>query len=297
MAGKSHPILNGLLILAAIFVVFLFCVGLLTFLLGGRQDLTFSDKIAVVPISGIILDAQPIVDQLYEFKRHQNVRAIILRIDSPGGGVGPAQEIYQEVKKIRSEKPVVASIGSMGASGGYYVACAADKIIANPGAIIGSIGVIVEYANVRELMEKIGLKGVVVKSGKYKDIMSPLREMTDEETTVIQDVVDDIHDQFVAAVAEGRNLDRNQVEPIADGRIFTGAKAQQFGLIDSLGTLQDAVLLTARMVGMEGEPGLIYPEVRRSLLDYLLGETSRDYRELLCIPYRFSYLLAPHSGS
>lgn len=290
MASK-HPILLGLLGLAVIFTVFLIFVFFIALFFGRGQTLAFSEKIAVVPISGIITDSQSIIENIRTFADNKKVRAIVVRIDSPGGGVGPSQEIYQELKKVGKRKTVVASVGSLAASGGYYIACASNTIVANPGSITGSIGVIVEYATVQELMEKIGLQGVVIKSGKYKDIMSPIRDMTTEERALIQSVVDDIHAQFVSAVAESRNLDRAQIEAIADGRIFTGMQAQQLGLIDSLGTLYDAVYLAAEMVGLEGEPELVYPRKKQSILEYVLGEATQHVEKLLYFPYRFSFLL------
>jgi protease IV len=296
MAEKRHPVIRGLIGLFLAFIVFFISVLILSSLLGRRGAFLVSDKIAVVPITGVITDSQSIVEQLGEFKTHRKVKAIVIRIDSPGGGVGPSQEIYEEIKKVRREKKVVASIGSIGASGGYYVACAADTIVANAGAITGSIGVIVEYANIEELMDKIGLKGVVIKSGKYKDILSPLRTITDEEKSLIQNVVNDIHSQFISAVAEGRHLDRARVEAIADGRIFTGLQAKKLGLVDTLGNLQDAVQIAAKAVGIQGEPELIYPEKRLSLLDYLLGKTLQKWDDLLRIPYQFSYLCPLKQG-
>jgi protease-4 len=290
-ANRRHPVIRGLIGLFLAFIVFFLSVLILSFFLGRKGGLLVSDKIAIVPVTGVITDSQSIVEQLGEFKKHRKVKAIVIRIDSPGGGVGPSQEIYEEIKKARREKKVIASIGSIGASGGYYVACAAEKIVANAGAITGSIGVIVEYANVEELMDKIGLKGVVIKSGKYKDIMSPLRNITDEEKSLIQNVVNDIHDQFISAVAEGRHLDKAKVEAIADGRIFTGVQAKKLGLVDALGNLQDAVQMAAKAVGIEGEPELIYPEKKLSILDYLLGKTLQKWDDLMHIPYRFSYLL------
>ena len=258
--------------------------------MGKESNLSLGEKIGVVPITGVITDSLAIIDQLHEFKKNNKVKAIVVRIDSPGGGVGPSQEIYEEIKKIKKEKKVVASIGSLGASGGYYVACACDTIVANAGAITGSIGVIVEYANFEELLDKIGLKGVVLKSGKYKDVMSPIREMTDEEKSLLQAVVDDIHHQFVSAVVNSRHLTKEQGESIADARIFTGAQAKALGLVDELGNFRDAVDIAAKMGGIKGEPELIYPKKKLSFLDYFVGETLHKWEEVLYFPYRFSYL-------
>jgi protease-4 len=192
----------------------------------------------------------------------------------PGGGVGPAQEIFSEVKKAQKEKKVLVSMGSVAASGGYYIACAADTIMANPGTITGSIGVIMESLNVEELLHKIGLRSMVVKSGKHKDLGSPLRPMTDEEKKLLQGVLDSVHDQFIRAVAEGRRLPLEKVRELADGRIFSGEQARNLGLVDELGNLEDAIALAAKMAGIRGEPEVIYAEKKRfSLLDFLLQES------------------------
>jgi len=290
MTTKKHPILKGLIgLCVALFLFFFFAIFFSSFF-GRDGDLSRGEKIGVVPITGVITDSLAIIDQLHEFKKNNKVKAIVVRIDSPGGGVGPSQEIYEEIKKIKKEKKVVASIGSLGASGGYYVACACDTIVANAGAITGSIGVIVEYANFEELLDKIGLKGVVLKSGKYKDVMSPIREMTDEEKSLLQAVVDDIHQQFVSAVVNSRHLTKEQGESVADARIFTGAQAKALGLVDELGDFRDAVDIAAKMGGIKGEPELIYPKKKLSFLDYFVGETLHKWEEVLYFPYRFSYL-------
>ena len=171
-----------------------------------EESLWGGEKVAIIEIRGVILDPQPVVEKLVKLRKNEKVKAIVLRIDSPGGGVGPAQEIHAEVKKAQKEKKVLVSMGSVAASGGYYIACAADKIMANPGSITGSIGVIVESLNVEELLHKLGLRSMVVKSGKHKDIGSPLRPMTEEEKNLLQGVLDSVHDQFIRAVAEGRKL-------------------------------------------------------------------------------------------
>jgi protease-4 len=292
---RKHPILFGLLILVAIFLGFFLLTYALSYLSGGKVTLPGTDRIGVVEVKGIILESKPIIDQLIKFKKNRSIKGIILRIDSPGGGVGPAQEIYEEVGKIKKEKKVVASIESVGASGGYYIACATDKIVANPGTITGSIGVIIEFVNVEELLHKIGLKSTVVKSGRHKDIMSPTREPTEEDKKILQEVIDNIHNQFIDAVAKGRNIDREKVVEIADGRIFSGQQARDLGLIDLLGNFQDAVSLTAKMVGIKGEPAIIYSEKKRpSILDFFVQETiSRFVDELKKKELNFGYLYIP----
>jgi protease-4 len=194
--------------------------------------------------------------------------------------VGASQEIYQEVVKARGVKPVVASFGGVAASGGYYVACGADKIVANPGTITGSIGVVMQFANLEELMKKIGYKGYVIKSGPHKDIGSPFREMKPEEKELLQEVIDTVHRQFVRAVAEGRKIPIEQIMPIADGRIFTGEQAQTMGLVDELGNLEDTIELAAQMAGIKGKPSVIYPRRRKpSLFDYLAEGIAQRLKE------------------
>jgi protease-4 len=232
----------------------------------------FGEKVGVVEIQGVIADAKPIVSQLKAFRKNEAIKAIVLRIDSPGGGVGPSQEIYSEVKKTTGEKKVVVSMGSIAASGGYYIASAADHVVANPGTITGSIGVVMEFANVEELLKKLGLSAYVIKSGQYKDIGSPLRRMTPKERKLLQGFIDNVYEQFVAAVAEGRKMSEEDVRAIADGRIFSGQQAHELGLLDSLGSMEDAIALAARLGGIEGEPSVVYAEKRAfSLLELLLG--------------------------
>ncbi|MBM2828745.1 MAG: Multidrug transporter [Actinobacteria bacterium] len=204
------------------------------------------------------------------------MKAIILRINSPGGGVGPSQEIYSEVRKLKGKKVVVASMGALAASGGYYIACAADKIFANPGTITGSIGVIMQFVSVKDLIEKIGLKGMVVKSGAFKDIGSPMREMKPEERKLLQEVIENVHLQFVGAVAEGRKMDRKKVMKIADGRIFSGEQAKALGLVDALGNLEDAVEEAGKMAKIEGEPRVVTPPRKKFSILELLKEEAKS---------------------
>jgi protease-4 len=187
--------------------LFVISIGVFFYFTSRDESFWGGEKIAIIEVKGVLLDPQPTIEKLTRYRKNKEVKAIILRIDSPGGGVGPAQEIYAEVKRTQKEKKVLASVGSVAASGGYYIACAADAIMANPGSITGSIGVIVESLNVEELLKKIGLRSNVIKSGKHKDIGSPMRPMTEEDRQLLQGVLDNIHEQFIQAVAEGRSPD------------------------------------------------------------------------------------------
>jgi protease IV len=202
-------------------------------------DLSTEDRIALIRVEGVILDSHETVGELKKFSENPSVKAIVLRIDSPGGGVVPSQEIHDAVQRVRTKnnKAVIASMGSVAASGGYYIAAATDRIVANPGTLTGSIGVIMETANVEGLLQKIGVEGVVIKSGKYKDVGSPLRKMSEEERGLLQTVMDDVHKQFIEAVAAGRALEVTDVQALADGRIFTGRQAKEAKLVDELGDL------------------------------------------------------------
>jgi protease-4 len=240
----------------------------------GKQDSSFglSEKVGIVRITGVIADSEQIVSHLKRFRKDEDIKAVVLRIDSPGGGVGASQEIYAEVKKTAREKKVVASMGGVAASGGYYVAAAANHIMANPGTITGSIGVLVEFANLEELLKKIGISATVIKSGTYKDIGSPLRELTSRERQLLNDFVGNVHEQFVTAVAEGRKMPKEEIRTIADGRIFSGEQAEELGLLDSLGNMEDAIALAAELGGITGEPSIVYAEKKRfSVLEFILG--------------------------
>ena len=296
---KRKRVLLGVFTIIALLVFFSFLFFLIGRLLGRPSQFTFGDKIAVVEIQGVITQSSAAIEEIHQYLEDGGVKAIVIRIDSPGGGVGPSQEIHREVLKAKQQKKVVVSMGSVAASGGYYIACASDLIVANPGTITGSIGVIMEFTNVEELLKKIGVKGVVIKSGEYKDIGSPFREMTVDEKKIMQDVIDNVNKQFIQAVAEGRKLDRNKVAGIADGRIFTGEQAQQLGLIDRIGNLQDAIDITARMVGIEGKPTILYPRQKFSLWDLLMQEIATAIQKLLIeegFELNLNYRLSPPAG-
>jgi len=290
---RRHPFLSGFAFIFCLCFVFIIILFLLE-RAGVIRDMGVGeDKIAVLEIEGIITKSRAIIDTLNKYKQNDMIKAVIIRIDSPGGGVGPSQEIYEEVMKLREKKQIVASMGSVAASGGYYIACAANKIIANPGTITGSIGVIIEFANIEELFSKIGMKSVVIKSGKYKDILSPTRQMQDEEKNLIQGVIDNILSQFIDAIAKGRNLPRENIAEIADGRIFSGEQAKELGLVDELGNLQDAIDHAAKLAGIEGEPHVIYPEKKKpSIWEFLLeGTLSRLSETLSKNVFQANYLL------
>ena len=243
-----------------------------------ETDFHIQDKIGVIPIKGPIVSSEPIISQLVNFKKDKSIKAIILRINSPGGGVGPSQEIYREVIKTREEKRVIASLGGIAASGAYYIASAADKIIANPGTITGSIGVVVNFLQLHELFKKLGIGFEVITSGEFKSMGSPYRRLTDKERDLIKNLVYEIKEQFIADVAKGRNLPIEDVAKIADGRIFTGSQAKRLKLLDELGNFQDAVEIAKKLVGIKKEVSLVYPPKKRfRLLDLILGR----YRDTL----------------
>ncbi|MGC8594986.1 MAG: signal peptide peptidase SppA [Candidatus Kryptoniota bacterium] len=268
---KIFLVLVVIIGLFAIFLTIIFSRG------GGARggfDLTGpGDKVAIVRLEGTILSSDKIISYLKQVSENASVKAIVLRIDSPGGGVAASQEIYEEVKKISSSvKPVVVSMGSIAASGGYYVSCAATKIVANPGTITGSIGVIAMFPNYAGLMEKLGLGMNVIKSGKYKDSGSPFRAMTDADRKYFQNVVDDSYSQFLDAVATARKLSLDKLKAYADGRVFTGREALKLGLVDTLGSLQDAIKLAAKLGGIKGKPVVVEERKPTTLFDILFGD-------------------------
>ncbi|MBE9529030.1 MAG: signal peptide peptidase SppA [Proteobacteria bacterium] len=249
------------------------------------------DKVAVVKLQGVILDSSEIVENLDKYAKRKDVKAVVLRVDSPGGAVGPSQEIYSAVQRLRKSKTVVASLGSVAASGGYYAAAATEQIVANPGTITGSIGVIIEFINASELLDKVGIKGRVIKSGKFKDTGSPLRDLDAEETALIQSVVDDVNSQFINAVAVGRNKPVEEITAIADGRIMTGSKALSIGLIDKLGDLNDAIELGASLAGIKGIPEVIYPPEKGAAFASLFGSVLSDNLRGYMSGMRIMYLI------
>ena len=261
---KVLLIFLGLLILLVVFSLFFALL---------QKNIPFveSKRVALIRIEGMIMDSKDTVEEIKEYARDPFTRAIVLRIDSPGGAVVPAQEIYKEIRKAVQKKNVIVSMGSVAASGGYYIASPATKIIANPGTLTGSIGVIMEVPNMEGLMDKLGIKTEVVKSGRHKDMASVFRGIGPEERMILQEVLDDVHEQFIKSVAEGRKMIYDDVKKIADGRIFTGEQALKVGLIDELGSLEDAVHVAAQLSGIEGEPVVVSKKERFSLMNLLRG--------------------------
>jgi len=241
-------------------------------------DFPFSDRIQVVDVEGELLQSRPILEQLKRYEDSNSVKAILLNIDSPGGGVAVSQEIYAEIKRLREKKDkiIVAYLSSTGASGAYYISCGANKIVANPGTIVGSIGVIAEWVNYADLLEWAKVKDVVFKTGEFKDTGSPTRALTDNERRYFQGLIDDMYVQFVEAVSSGRKLDLQEVRSMADGRVFTGRDAKEKKLVDEIGNFQDAVDLIAKMAGISGKPRLLRLNRQRvTLLDVLTTDLSR----------------------
>ena len=238
----------------------------------------FGDRIGVVDLEGLILSPQPVVWQLKKFADDSSIKAIILHVNSPGGGVAASEEIYREVKRLRDEKHkrIVASISTVGASGAYYVASATNKIYADNGSVVGSIGVIAEWVNYGDLLRWAKLKPEVLKVGALKDTGDPSRDMTPAERAYLQSLIDNMYGQFVQAVADGRHANPDDIKAIADGRVWTGQEALPMHLIDQIGDFQTAVDETAKSVGIKGEPVLVHPEKdRKTLSDLLFGDISQ----------------------
>jgi protease-4 len=257
-----------------------------------QKNIPLRSRVALVSIEGPIMDSMDVVKEIKEHAKDRSIKAIILRIDSPGGAVGPSQEIYEEVKKASAEKHIVVSMGSIAASGGYYIASPADMIFANPGTLTGSIGVIMEIPNLEGLMTKIGVRTEVIKSGKHKDMASAFRKMDKEDRDILQGVMDNVHEQFIRAVAEGRKLTVDSIRPIADGRIFTGEQAKEIKLVDELGTLEDAIQKAAELAGISGEPEVVSKKDKLSFLEMLRSGFPKEIADMLP-SVKIKFLYAP----
>ena len=280
--GRSRTLL-WILIGGGAFFLFVLAVFSLVYLTlhAGSNEAAFSgfgDRIGVVDLDGVILSPQPVVGQLKKFADDSSIKAIILHVNSPGGGVAASEEIYREVKRIRDEKKkrVVVSIETVGASGAYYIAAASNKIYADKGSIVGSIGVIAQWVNYGDLLKWAKLKDIVIKTGEFKDTGNPTRDLTPAEQAYMQSLIDNMFGQFIQAVADGRGLKFGDVKTIANGKVWTGEQALSMKLIDQVGDFESAVDDTAKSVGIKGEPTLVRPEKdRRTVLDLLLGDVSQ----------------------
>jgi protease-4 len=278
MSKSTKWFLIVLGILTVIVIGFTFLVISLAGGSGDRIEMVTSgsgEKIAIVELMGTISSSDDIVRQIKKFREQRGVRAILLRIDSPGGGVVASQEVYEEVRKTRDGgKPVVVSMGALAVSGGYYVACGASRIVANRGTLTGSIGVISEFLQLQQLLGKVGVDVKTIKAGKLKDAGSPTRKMTEADQVYFQDLMDDVHRQFMGVVERERHLRHPDVVAIADGRVFTGERALELGLVDTLGTYEDAIAITGTLAGIEGRPSIVKERKRRGLLDALTSDVA-----------------------
>ncbi|WP_035243870.1 signal peptide peptidase SppA [Desulfonatronovibrio hydrogenovorans] len=274
--SQRHPLIFGFMLIIAAVVIFMMAMAVFNFLfLEDRSRFRTGEKIGVVNISGLITDSREIVDWINELKRNESVKGVVLRINSPGGVVGPSQEVYAAVQDLARTRTVVASMGAMAASGGYYVASPAHQIVANPGTLTASIGVKATLTNMQELMRKIGIQDQAIYSGEFKDAGTVMRPMTDREKEYFQALIDDMHDQFVQDVAQGRNMALEEVIALADGRAMTGRQAYQTGLVDVLGGMNEALELLRELTGIKESAGLLEGPVQKvSLVRRILGEFS-----------------------
>jgi protease-4 len=254
------------------FLIIFAVIVLLSLVLTFSHKVPLGEKVAIVKVTGVILDSAGVIEELKEYAKDASIKAIVLRVDSPGGAVAPSQEIHEEVIKAKQNKKVIVSMGTVAASGGYYISAPADRIVANAGTLTGSIGVIMELPNFEGLMKKIGVETQIVKSGRHKDMASVFRSLTPEEKQILQTVLDDVHNQFIKAVSDGRGIKIEEIKNIADGRIFTGRMAKEIGLVDELGNLQDAIMLAGKLTGIKGEPKVITKKEEFSVFNLLKGQ-------------------------
>lgn len=291
---KNFSLGTGCLITGLVVVFFLGLTLVVLTLLGKGALWGPADRVGVVEIKGLITESRSAIKQLDRYRDDKSIKAIVLRINSPGGAVGPSQEILREVEKVREKKKIVASLGTLAASGGYYIACGADLIMANRGTATGSIGVIMQFTNVQDLTKKLGLDFFALKAGRYKDVGSPFRPMTPEDRGYMQGLIDNIYQQFLSDVARNRRIPLDKLKVLAEGKIYTGEEAKQIGLVDEFGNLPDAIEKAGRLGGIKGKVKAVYPEKEGfSLLRLLLGQDSEDTLSRLALPYPEPAFLPP----
>ena len=280
--SKTKKVLIVIAIIVVVLVLVPFFIGIF-----GRES---GEKIGVVEIEGTIMDSKNAMDDIVRFRDDESIKGVIVRINSPGGGAAASQEIHREVKKLRGKKKVFVSMASVCASGGYYIATAGEKIYASPSTITGSIGVIMQQTVVEDLMKKIGIQENTIKSGELKDAGTPFRKMREDEKRYLNDVLKDIHEQFIRDVAEGRKMPVDAVRKLSDGRIFTGIQAKNTGLIDAIGTFYDAVDALKVSLNMVGKPVLVYGKKPFSILRWLISSVAREYgMELNTRSFKYIY--------
>lgn len=279
------------IVIVSAFLIFSLFVGSIT------SDLERNGDIAYIEILGPIMDSKEIVSQLDKVEKNKHIKGLLLRIDSPGGGVGASQEIYQAVLRVKKKKKVVVSMGGVAASGGYYIAIAADKIVANPGTITGSIGVLMDHANFGDLLKFLKIDANILTAGKLKDVGSPIRSMSDEDRQFLQSVLNDLHVQFKSAVKEQRKLTDAEVDKIAEGQIFTGKQAKALKLVDELGNQQVAIEVLKDLAGIKGEAEIIHPKKKQlNLLDLLLASDLENKLTTLFFTFRENRMLYMTKG-
>jgi protease IV len=272
------------IIAAIVFFFGLFVLMIVSWILSDENEETISsggEKIAVVELKEPIISSEDIVRQFKKYRENKSIRAIVFRVESPGGGVSASQEIYEEVKKTREAgRPIIVSMGSVAASGGYYVSCGATRIVANPGTLTGSIGVIFQFMHFQQLMDKIGVDQTTIKTGKFKDSGSPFRKTTQEEKQYFNMLVGDVYEQFVDVVAEERGMDRTEVLKYADGRVFTGRQAVEYGFVDTLGTMEDAINIAAEYGGIQGKPSIVKETKKKTIIEKLVGDAATEMTKI-----------------
>jgi protease-4 len=283
---ESRSLWTGCLVTTLVVLFFLGLSGVVLALLGKGSLFTSQERVGVVEITGLLTDSRTAIKQLDRYRDDDNIKAIVLRINSPGGAVGPAQEILREVEKIRARKKIVASLGTVAASGGYYIASGANLIMANRGTATGSIGVIMQFTNVEALSKKLGLDFFNLKAGRYKDVGSPFRSMSPEDKAYLQGFLDNIYQQFLSDVAHNRKIPLAKMKTLAEGRIYTGEEAKQSGLVDEFGSLTDAIERAGRLGGIKGKVKAVYAKKEGlSLLRLLLGQEAEESLTNLSLPY------------
>jgi len=271
-------------------ILIVIVVAFFTSLLAGLVGRSLGDKIGVLEIEGVITDMKDLMEDVVKFKEDDSIRGVIVRINSPGGSTAPTQEIYRELKKLRNKKKVYVSMGSVCASGGYYIASAGNKIYALPSTITGSIGVIMENVVMEDLLKKIGIQANPIKAGAYKDIGSPFRRMKADERAYLQEIIDSIHNEFIKDVADARKMNVDAVKKFADGRVFTGSQAKAIGMVDNIGTYHDAIDDMKRALNIRGKPVLVYGKKPFSLLRMLVSSIYNGvYTTWFSTPFKFLY--------